>query len=158
MQESLKDKFCCCCKMSIICSPSNKQKSQNDFALKCPDQIGSSFNNYNTIFGIDQTLFIILTVLVGTLSLGLALYCKYFRKYGFSCFCFRDKTLDSYVKSTGNDGYFDDVATLDEDDPRVIVRSYQDEEEGVGGSTVSDDEQQDDEEDAVDAGVEMVER
>eukprot|EP00943_MAST-04B_sp_MAST-4B-sp1_P007467 g7467.t1 len=125
--------------------------SQKTLALQCPDQSMSESSN-NTIFGIDQALFLILIVAIGIVSLGLAFYCKYFRRYGFWYYC-RNKKLDSYIKSTDANGFFDD----DENSRINNSTSYQDDTlEEESSNTIISDEEEEDGRDAKQIEVEMV--
>ena len=74
----------------------------------------------NTILGLDQSLFIGLTVFIGFISLTLAFYCSYYRQYG--CIGRRAK-LGAYVKSTSNDGYFDQNSTEMSEDGHLGISS-----------------------------------
>ena len=74
----------------------------------------------NTILGLDQSLFIGLTVFIGFISLTLAFYCSYYRQYG----CIgRKAKLGAYVKSTSNDGYFDQNSTEMSEDGHLGISS-----------------------------------
>ena len=131
------------------------QASQNRIQLKCPDQLSNNINNQHIIFGIDQGLFIFLVIVFGLLSLAFALYCKYFRRYGLLKSCIRNRKLDSYMKSTTNDGYFDDVHVNNGDRTMMVIESYEDQHIDVNDVIVSDEE---DGVDGGDGGIEMTEK
>lgn len=94
--------------------------SQKEMLTKCPADGGFNLNDNNTILGLDQSLFIVLTVLIGFASLAIAFYCRYYRQYG--CINSRAK-LGAYVKSTSDDGYFDQHSNEMSEDGHLGISS-----------------------------------